>query len=105
MNRKQTLETKLQQALSPLHLEVIDETGNHNVPSDNQSHYKVIAVADAFEGQSLIQRHRQINQILKEELDNGIHALALHTMTPGEWFDKNGQAPQSPPCLGGGAKP
>ncbi|WP_457673442.1 BolA family protein [Thiolapillus sp.] len=104
MNRKAIIEQKLQAVLAPLHLEVVDETHMHSVPEDAQSHYKVVAVSDAFDGKPLVQRHRLINQALKEELENGIHALALHTMTPKEWFDKGGQAPQSPPCLGGGKK-
>ena len=104
MNRQQTIESKLRQVLSPMHLEVLNETRMHNVPEDNESHYKVIAVSEQFDGKSLLQRHRLINAALSEELANGIHALALHTMTPDEWFEKNGQAPDSPPCLGGGAK-
>ncbi|WP_293646250.1 BolA family protein [Thiolapillus sp.] len=104
MNRQQTIEQKLQEALTPVYLEVVNETHMHNVPEDNESHYKVIAVSGLFEGKSLLQRHRLINAALAEELSNGIHALALHTMTPDEWSAKNGQAPDSPPCLGGGAK-
>jgi len=104
MNRQQTIEQKLQEALTPVYLEVVNETHMHNVPEDNESHYKVIAVSALFEGKSLLQRHRLINATLAEELSNGIHALALHTMTPEEWSAKNGQAPDSPPCLGGGAK-
>jgi len=104
MNRQQIIEQKLQESLAPLHMEVVNETHMHNVPEDNESHYKVIAVSGQFNGKSLLQRHRLINAALEEELANGIHALALHTMTPDEWFEKNGQAPDSPPCLGGGAK-
>jgi BolA protein len=102
MNRKDIIEQKLQAALLPTHLEVVDETHRHNVPEDAQSHYKVIAVSEVFQGKPLIQRHRIINQALEAELSGGIHALALHTMTPEEWFNKGGEAPQSPPCLGGG---
>jgi len=101
MNRQQNIEQKLRQALSPVHLEVIDETHMHSVPEDAQSHFKVIVVAEPFVGKSLIQRHRLINSTLAEELQGGIHALALHTMTPEEWFEKNGAAPESPPCMGG----
>lgn len=104
MNRQQTIEHKLQQALSPTHLEVLNETHMHNVPEDAESHYRVTAVSALFGDKSLLQRHRLVNAALAEELAGGIHALALHTMTAEEWFEKNGQAPQSPPCLGGGAK-
>ncbi|BAO45268.1 BolA family protein [Thiolapillus brandeum] len=104
MNRKAIIEDKLRSALAPLHLEVEDETRNHSVPEDAQSHYRVVAVSEVFQGKPLIQRHRIINKALEAELAGGIHALALHTMTPEEWFNKGGEAPQSPPCLGGGKK-
>ncbi|MCB1803161.1 MAG: BolA/IbaG family iron-sulfur metabolism protein, partial [Gammaproteobacteria bacterium] len=66
------------------------------------SHLRGLLVRDAFEGNALLKRHRAVNGVLAEELAGGIHALALHTMTPEEWFEKGGEAPQSPPCLGGG---
>jgi len=102
MNRQSTIEQKLTRAFSPLHLEVADETHMHSVPEDAQSHFKVTLVSEQFSGMPLVKRHRAVNQVLAEELAGGIHALALHTMTPQEWFDKGGQAPASPPCLGGG---
>ena len=102
MNRQATIEQKLARAFSPLHLEVADETHMHSVPEDAQSHFKVTLVSEQFSGMPLVKRHRAVNQVLAEELAGGIHALALHTMTPQEWFDKGGQAPESPPCLGGG---
>jgi BolA protein len=49
----------------------------------------------------LIGRHRKVNGILSHELANDIHALAIHTYTEKEWRKKNGEAPMSPPCLGG----
>ena len=102
MNRQATIEQKLTRAFSPLHLEVADETHMHSVPEDAQSHFKVTLVSEQFSGMPLVKRHRAVNRVLAEELAGGIHALALHTMTPQEWFDKGGQAPESPPCLGGG---
>lgn len=87
--------------LPTLHLEVINESHQHNVPPGSESHFKVVVVSDQFAGQTLIQRHRQVNQLLKAELAGQIHALALHTYTLAEWQAKNGNAPLSPPCLGG----
>jgi len=49
----------------------------------------------------LLARHRKINEILKDELKDQIHALALHTFTPEEWENRQKQSQQSPPCLGG----
>lgn len=99
--RQQSIEQKLQAALAPLHLEVIDESHMHSVPEGAQSHFKVIVVSDAFDGEKLIARHRRINEVLKEELAAGMHALALHTLTPQEWFDRGGSVADSPLCLGG----
>jgi BolA protein len=82
---------------------VVNESGNHNVPPGSETHFKVVLVSDAFEGQRLLARHRAVNETLAEELAGGVHALALHTYTPGEWQDRFGDAPMSPPCLGGKA--
>ena len=61
----------------------------------------MVLVSKAFEGESLITRHRRVNQVLADELSGGVHALALHTMTPEEWFNRGGTSPHSPECLGG----
>ncbi len=95
------IETKLADALGPLHLQVINESANHNVPPGSESHFKVVLVANEFDGQRLLQRHRRVNEILAQELAHSIHALALHTYTPAEWRARFGAAPMSPPCLGG----
>ena len=97
----QAIITEKLQALSPEHLEVVNESHMHNVPEGSESHFKVVIVSDAFKDKMLIARHRLVNKALEEELKRGIHALALHTMTMEEWFEK-GNAPESPPCLGGG---
>jgi BolA protein len=99
---QQMIEKKLQESFSPLHLEVIDESHNHSVPEGAESHFKVVLVSDSFAGEKLIQRHRRVNQVLAEELsEGGVHALALHTMTPEDWFNRGGTSPDSPECLGG----
>ena len=98
---RETIEHKLREAFAPLHVEVDDESHMHSVPEGAQSHFRVVLVSEAFDGKPLIQRHRAINKLLVDELAGGVHALALHTMTPEEWFAKGGQAPESPPCEGG----
>ena len=102
MTVQSDIEAKLSNNLQPTHLEVINESSNHNVPPGSESHFKVVIVTDAFEGKMLVARHRMINEILADELQHKIHALALHTYTPAEWQDLSGNAPVSPPCLGGG---
>ena len=96
------IEEKLAAALRPAHLEVVNESGNHNVPDGAETHFKVVVVAGAFEGERLLARHRRVNQTLAAELAGGVHALAIHTYTADEWRQRFGEAPMSPPCLGGG---
>ena len=101
---KDRIEEKLAAALDPAHLEVVNESGGHNVPEGSETHFKVVVVAPAFEGERLLARHRRINETLAEELASGVHALAIHTYTATEWRKRFGAAPMSPPCLGGHAR-
>lgn len=103
MTVEHDIRTKLEQALQPQYLEVLNESNRHNVPPGSESHFKVVVVCDDFAGKQLLARHRMINKILAAELAGGIHALALHTLTPDEWAQTGG-APASPPCMGGGKK-
>lgn len=100
MNIQEIIETKLNTALEPEVLEIINESHMHSGPA-TESHFKIITASKAFEGKMLIARHRMINEILTEEL-NIIHALSLHTMTPNEYFEKAGKVADSPQCKGGG---
>jgi BolA protein len=106
MTTQETITTKLNNAFSPEHLEVINESFMHNVPAGSESHFKIIIVCGDFKDKMLIARHRLVNKVLQDELgkeqsEGGIHALALHTMTMEEWF-KKGKVAESPECLGGG---
>jgi BolA protein len=96
------IEDKLVSGLNPLHLEVINESSNHNVPEGSESHFKVVIVSHEFDGDRLIQQHRKVNSLLADVLKNDIHALAIHTYTQEQWQLRHGDKPMSPPCLGGG---
>lgn len=98
---KQTIEQKLAEALELTHLDVVNESNNHNVPVNSETHFKVSLVSTTFEGKKLIERHRMVNQLLADELAGPVHALAMHTYTEAEWQKRHGEAPMSPPCLGG----
>lgn len=100
MSLKSTIESKLTEGLHPQHLEVVNESNQHNVPEGSESHFKVVLVSEAFEGKSLVSQHRMVYSLLSEELSSSVHALALHTYTPSSW---SSISPQSPECLGGKA--
>lgn len=96
------IEQKLLAAFEPVFLDVINESANHNVPAGSESHFKVVIVTEAFNGMRLLQRHRAVNAIVAAELAEKIHALALHTYTPSEWYEYYAEKPPvSPKCFGG----
>lgn len=51
-------------------------------------HYKILIVADYFEGMPLLKRHRQVYSAFKE-LGIGSHALSIRAFTRSEWANKN----------------
>jgi BolA protein len=83
-----TIERKLAARLSPVHLEVVDESAFHAGHAGAQAgggHYRVTIVSAAFEGLERVARHRVVYATLSEEMQGPIHALALAAYTPGEW--------------------
>lgn len=98
---QQRIETALTNSFELAHLVVANESAGHNVPPGSESHFKVVLVSGAFEGQSRVQRHRMVNRLLAEELAGPVHALSVHAYTMPEWQARNGDAPLSPPCRGG----
>ena len=97
---QERIEHKLTQALQPVYLEVLNESHAHNVLPGSESHFKVIVATARFTNTRLLMRHRLVNDTLSEEIME-IHALAVHALTPDEWFERAGQTLNSPECLGG----
>lgn len=95
-----SIRSKLTQNLEPCHLEVHNESHMHAVPPGSETHFKVVVVAEVFSGKSLIQRHRLVNDLLKEELAGPVHALSIQTKTPQQW-QENPTVTKSPGCMGG----
>ena len=100
MSVQHTVERKLHQAFAPEHLEVVNESGAHNVAPGSESHFKVVIASARFAGASPVARHRMVYATLGEELAAGVHALALHAYSPEEWRAV-ASAPASPACRGG----
>jgi len=98
---QQEIQQRLQQQFSPVHLEVANESHMHSVPENSETHFRVVIVSDAFNDQRKVARHQQVYALLADQLEGPVHALALHTYTPDEWQQRQGEAPQSPDCLGG----
>ena len=88
LNRRERIEDKLAQHLSLLHLEVLDESHGHHVPAGAGEPIKVVAVSEAFADKRLIQRHRLIHELVSDEFDQGMHAIAIHAYTQAEWQER-----------------
>ena len=101
MSVQATIERKIGEGLEALHLDVINESDQHNVPPGSESHFKVVVVSNDFVDKNLVTQHRMVYKLLGSELQSQVHALALHTYTEQGWRDSQGAAPMSPPCLGG----
>ena len=101
VNVQKMIEQKIQTALSPSHLDIINESYMHNVPQGSESHFKLVVVTSEFENLSLVQRHQKVNVILEKELKEDIHALSMETHTEKEWNLRSGRTFSSPQCRGG----
>ncbi len=82
------IEEKLTVAFRPTRLEVVDDSARHaghaGATRGGESHFNVVIEAEAFEGQSRIQRQRSIYSALSEELAGPVHALSIKAFAPGE---------------------
>jgi len=99
-----SVQSKIEEKLSVLnseYLTVENESHKHSVPENSETHFKVTAVSDAFEGLRAVKRHQEVYKLLSDELAGPVHALALHLYTPDEW---QGESPDSPNCRGGTGK-
>jgi stress-induced morphogen len=88
-----SIREKLSKAFAPSRLSVENESAKHahhagmaghSGAGSGETHFRVIVVSERFQGQSRVERHRQVNDILKEELAGPVHALAIRALTPEE---------------------
>jgi len=78
--RMNLMREKLNLALNPTHLEIIDESHLHIGHVGAQSgggHYKLIISSPLFNGQNQIARHRLIYSSLGDLMKHEIHALTI----------------------------
>lgn len=88
--RTTQIEKALIDAFSPLHLEVINESGLHKGHAGDdgsgESHFKVVVVSDSFAGISRVTRHRMIYSVLEKELSEMPHALSVQAFSGSEFL-------------------
>lgn len=85
--RIERMELLLKENLSPEFLEIIDDSHHHvghAGAKNGAGHYTVKVCAKAFEGKTLIQRHRMIYAVLDPMMNSEIHALSIEASLPKE---------------------
>ena len=79
---------KLEQALAPERLTVVDESHRHEGHSGarpgGETHFRVEIVSVGFDGRSRLERQRLVYKVLSEELAGPVHALSVTARTPSE---------------------
>ena len=85
MQGSDLIKAALEQAFSPVALEVIDESykhAGHAGAKDGGGHYIVNIVAHAFTDKNRIQCHRMVNDACKHLFPAVIHALSINAKSP-----------------------
>jgi len=75
--KPEEITAKIRAAMPDAQVTLKDLTGT-------EDHWEAVIVSAAFEGKSLIERHRLVNRALAEELAGPIHALTLTVKSPTE---------------------
>ncbi len=88
MTLKDWISTTLRERLQPISLSVEDESHQHighaGWREGGETHFRLDIVSAAFQGKSRVERHRFVNEALREAFQRGLHALAIRARAPGE---------------------
>ncbi|KAF8894993.1 bola protein [Gymnopilus junonius] len=74
------LEKAIKRAIPVTHLEIEDQS------SGCGESYAIVLVSDAFEKKTTLQRHRMVNELLKDQIAQ-MHAFSQKTYTPKQYED------------------
>jgi len=81
------MEAILRDHFQPARLEIRDDSAahaGHAGAASGGGHFEVLIVSAVFEGKTLLDRHRMVNEALREMIGGEIHALGLKTLAPSE---------------------
>lgn len=86
-SRQQRLAVRIEAALAPTHLEIIDDShlhAGHAGAADGRGHFTVIVASARFAGLRTLQRHRLVYDAVGDLMVTDVHALSIHASTPDE---------------------
>jgi BolA protein len=84
--RVEQIRSALERALTPLSLDVIDDSAKHagHAGAREGGHFQVTVVAPAFQGLSQLERHRLVYAAVGTLMGQGVHALSITARSPNE---------------------
>ena len=82
--RVDRLRAALEAALSPVQLEIRDDSARHagHAGAREGGHFHVTIAAASFAGLTAVQRHRMVYAAAAELMGRDIHALSIDARTP-----------------------
>lgn len=86
--RIEMIRERLEQALSPTAVEVIDEShlhAGHPGARDGRGHFRVRVVSPVFHGLPRLARHRRVYAAMGELMSSDIHALTIEAVSENEF--------------------
>jgi len=91
MSRAERITKRIKEKYPGSEVSIHDETRSHighremlSVNSPSETHLKIQVQAAEFQHMSLLEASRSINRLLKDELENGLHAVVIECRTPKE---------------------
>jgi stress-induced morphogen len=75
--KPEAIVARIRESLPDAQVQLRDLTGT-------EDHWHATVISTAFEGRSLIERHRMVMAALAAEMKGPIHALTLDVKSPGE---------------------
>jgi len=86
MNRSERIAQLLTGALSPLHLDVLDDSHLHagHAGHGGAGHFRVRILSERFRGLPVLARHRLVYEALRPLIPVEVHALSIEADAPGE---------------------
>ncbi|MGF1613928.1 MAG: BolA family protein [Gammaproteobacteria bacterium] len=86
-SRVAMIRERLSRALSPVTLEITDESHKHVGHAGAKGgggHFSVLVVAAGFAGKTLLERHRLVYYALGDAMQHEVHALSIKALAPDE---------------------
>ena len=89
LKRKINIENLIINNYEPEFFSVLDVSEQHRghleFKEDIESHFEIMIVSEKFENLNRIERHRMVNQSLREEFLSDLHSVIIKTYTIEEY--------------------